>query len=376
MNIAYLSVDDPKDFKSWSGLKLKMLNTIKYLKHRVIIIGPLKNLMRIPFIINREIYKKVNIKYDSDRKFFLSKIYSAKINKLIKDKKIDIIFTSDTYLVSFLNTKIPIILWLDTTFKTYYEHYFDKIKIHKKSFEEANQLEKLALDKSKKIILTSKWAKDETIKNYKISNKKIHILPFGSNLNDMKKNKIKFNNSNLLNLISVGVDWDRKGMDKSIKITEYLNKFGVKTTLTIIGSKSKKKYPNFVRQIGFLNKNIKNDYLKLKKLYLDSDFHILMTQREACGVVYAEANSYGLFNITNDVGGVSGMIKNNFNGKLFNLNTSPKYIASYIYKIFLNKKKFFHLKKKSLEYYNEKLSWYANSFHLQKIFSRVLNNDN
>lgn len=140
--------------------------------------------------------------------------------------------------------------------------------------------------------------------------------------------------------------------------------------------KEKKKYPKFVKQIGFLNKNSKEDYLKLKKLYLNSDLHILMTQKEACGVVYAEANSYGLFNITNDVGGVRGMIKNNFNGKLFNLNTHPKKIATYIYKLFINKNKFLNLKKKSLKYYNQKLSWHRNSIRLQEIFVQSLNNDN
>ena len=115
------------------------------------------------------------------------KIHLKRIMTILKNKKIDLIFTSDTYLTSFLKTDIPIILWLDVTYKTYYNHYFDKKKFHRKSFQEANFLEKLALDKAKKIILTSSWSKKQTVKNYKINPKKIHILPFGSNLKIIRK---------------------------------------------------------------------------------------------------------------------------------------------------------------------------------------------
>jgi glycosyltransferase involved in cell wall biosynthesis len=370
MIIAYLSVDNPKDYKSWSGLKLNIYNTLKSLKHNIKIIGSLKNFNRLPFIVCRELFKIFGLKYDSDRKFYLSKAYSLKISKLLK--KIDLIFTSDTYLVSLLDTNIPIVLWLDVTFKTYYNHYFNKKKFHKKSFDEANKLEKLALDKATKIILTSEWAKKETIKNYKINPKKIHVLPFGSNL----KNSTKINLENINNnikLLSIGVDWNRKGMEKSIRITKELNKMGLKTTLNIVGCKNKKQYPDYVNQVGFLNKNLKSDIIKLKELLLESDLHILMTKKEACGVVFAEANSFGLFNITNNVGGVKGMIKNNFNGKLFHIKSKSKKIAFYIKKIFQNKKKFLQLKKQSLKYYHEKLSWKSNSLNLQKILIEAVN---
>ena len=97
-----------------------------------------------------------------------------------------------------------------------------------------------------KIILTSNWSKKETIKNYKISSKKIHVIPFGANFKENKNIKFKKNTSDYCRLISVGVDWKRKGMDKSIKITKYLNKKGIKTRLIIIGGKKEIKLPNYI----------------------------------------------------------------------------------------------------------------------------------
>ena len=374
MKIAYISIDDPKDYISWSGLKLNIYKTIKFLKHDVKILGPFKDFKRLPFVINREIFKFFNLKYDSERKKILSNLYSKKINQFILNNKIDLIFTSDSYLVSYLETKVPVVLWLDVTYKTYFEHYFKDNKIHKKSFKEANQLERLALKKATKIIVTSTWSKKETIKSYNINPKKIAVIPFGSNLNHKKKMIFRKTSNKYLDLVSIGVDWSRKGMDKAINITQNLNKKGFKTRLNIIGSiNTKKKLPPYINQLGFLNKNIKKESLKIINTLFKSDFHILMTKKEACGVVFAEANSLGVYNITNNVGGVRGMIKNNVNGKLFNLNDSVNKISKYIIRIYKNKKKFFELKKNSLIYYNTKLNWRANAPKLQSILLKAKN---
>ena len=67
MKIAYLSIDDPKDYVSWSGLKLNIYKTLKYLKHEIEIVGPLKDQKRLPYIVKRELLKLFNFKYDSER---------------------------------------------------------------------------------------------------------------------------------------------------------------------------------------------------------------------------------------------------------------------------------------------------------------------
>ena len=211
MKIAYISIDDPKDYVSWSGLKLNMFKTLKNLNNDIKVIGPFKDYKRYPFVIKREILKLFNLKYDSERNNFLSRIYSNKIKKIISKNKVDLIFTSDSYLVSHLDTNIPIVLWLDVTYKTYFNHYFKGENFHKKSFNEANNLEKLALNKAKKIIVTSNWSKKDTIKNYKVSANKIEVLPFGSNLINKKINSKKSRKKIILNLLvleSIGQERD------------------------------------------------------------------------------------------------------------------------------------------------------------------------
>ena len=80
MKIAYLSADNPTDFISWSGLKLNIYKTLKSLKHDVLPIGPLRNVNRLPFVLKREFFKKINIKYDSERKnFFIKKLFKKEL---------------------------------------------------------------------------------------------------------------------------------------------------------------------------------------------------------------------------------------------------------------------------------------------------------
>ncbi len=369
IKIAYLTVDDPKDYLSWSGLKLNMYKTLLSIGCKVDFIGPLKNFRRAPYVILREILNNFNIKYDSERKILLSKYYAKKIEKKLSKKKYDLIFTSDTYLVSYLKTDLPIILWLDVTYKTYFQHYFSKNKKHKSSFLEANKLEERSLKRSNEIILTSKWASNEAIKNYALSSKKIKVIPFGSNINHsfINKKSNKKRNYSVCNLISVGVDWKRKGMDKSIEVVKEMNLMGLKTNLTIVGAKTKKKLPNYVNMTGFLNKNNLIDRKKLIKIYQYSDFHILLSSYEACGVVFSEASSFGLFNITHDVGGISGVVKNNENGHRFKTVSNCKTIAKYIIKKFRNNKDFIKSRINSKKYFDKYLDWNVNSKILKKL---------
>ena len=127
----------------------------------------------------------------------------------------------------------------------------------------------------------------------------------------------------------------------------------------IIGVKYNKKLPkiNNVYYLGFLDKNNSSDlkyYLNiLKKMH----FNVLFSQAEAYGLVNVEASALGLYSITNDVGGISGAIKNNINGFRFNKNEKPTVIANYIIKLFNNKKRYYSKSISSRKLYEKIYNW-------------------
>ena len=104
MKIAFISVDDPRDHRSWSGLKLHILKALKKIGNEVVVLPIVPWYLKIFFKIKRNFYKIFGIKYDSERNIFLSKMYSYILEKKLKKINVDLIFTCDSYSISFLNT--------------------------------------------------------------------------------------------------------------------------------------------------------------------------------------------------------------------------------------------------------------------------------
>lgn len=376
MRILYVTTLDPNNYIAWSGLTKNIFDCLKKTSHNIKKTGPIRSKVRYIYIVKRIFYKLFNLKYDADRKICLSKIYAKKIKVFLNQKNYDLIVTSDTYTVSYLETDVPIIIWTDLTYKSWVDNYFKKKNILENSYLEANYLEKLALDKAHKIFLTSNWAIKDAIKNYGNS-AKFNKLEFGSNLN-FKLNKDKFLKNlsdkkrfKICNVISIGVDWKRKGMDTSIKVVDYMNKIGCKTHLTIVGSNQKAKSKN-LSVINFLDKNNNKQKKKLINLIQSSHFNILMSKAEGYGVVFIEASSLGLYNIAYNVGGVSGAIKNNFNGKLFNKKDNYKVIARYLVRLFNNKENYNKKSISSYNYYHQNINWTSISDKFNKMINNLI----
>jgi glycosyltransferase involved in cell wall biosynthesis len=362
--ILFLTRLDPEDIKSWSGLNYYMLNLLKK-KFDVITVGPLSNRVRYFFLIKKFFFLLFGIKFDIDRSILVAKDFAYQIKKKIEKKKYDIVLTSDTYLLSFFTTNKPIYIWTDFLFSTYYSTYYKNFRIHPNTIKEGNYCESLALKKAKKIFLTSRWSVKEAIKDYKISKNKFSIIPFGANVNPEPKRETVIKNIDnkkfkILKILSVGVSWKRKGMDKAIKLIKKINTIGQKAELYIIGSTPPKNYslPKNVFIIKFLDKNKVEDQKLLTKYFLKSHFNVLFSTAEASAVVYSEASAFGLFTITHDVGGAASIIKNNVNGFRFKIGDYDiDLIAKYILNIFNNKRRFVTKSRMSRNEYDKRLNW-------------------
>lgn len=191
-------------------------------------------------------------------------------------------------------------------------------------------------------------------------NKKIKIINFGANVaaTSIKKQLVsKISKGNICKLITIGVEWKRKGIDRAINIVKILNRIGVQAELTIISKSFRKIKENYIYQTGFLNKDNKQDKLRFQKKFREADFLILMSKAEAFGIVISEAGYYGVPSIVSNIGGLKSIVQNNVNGLKFSLKEKDKNIAITIKKIFINKKKLYKLKKNTLKNYKKNLSW-------------------
>ena len=383
IKIAYVTSEDSEDILQWSGSSLGIYNCLKKGKFTVERIGPLNNYIRKFLFILEIFFRFFKIKYDRDRNILVSKYYSRKISKKIKNRDFDFIVVHQGSLVSYLKTNIPIIIWTDLTFDLYQKNYFDNFRFfHSQSIVNGNKLESLALKKAYKVFYTSNYAKTSAINKYNINPKKINIMPFGSNINHNlnSKNLHKIIDKRiiskkiLIKFLSIGTDWNRKGMDISIKIIKKLRNIGIYCELNIVGCKKPVNYdlPDFVKIHAFLNKNILSERKKLINFYKDSHYFILLSRAEAFGLVFNEAASLGLPSIATNIGGINSLIDNN-TGILIKKNEHLKVIIKKI--INTNKNNFLYKKlsiKSFIKYKNEN-NWNTTSKKLEKI---LLKNEN
>lgn len=372
MIIGIISRANLDDKLFWSGTENSIYNNLQLQdKIKVIKIDNLNNSLRKIFAIKREYLKLIkNIKYDETYNEKISKNFSRQIENRIKSINLDYILTFDTSLVAYLKTNIPIILWTDILYSDYYEHYFGRKNISLDTLKNIKKLEKKTITKCKKVFLSSFWSLGKAKKKYKKFSKKFHHLNFGPNLKEKITNKtlhkyLANRPKKKINLITLSVEWKRKGLNKILKLNEIINQQGINCFLTVIGLKKKKFREKHLQFVGFINKNKTYGEKIISNHLLKNHFHLLFSRSEAYGLALIEANSRGVPNIAFNTGGISQIVKNNVNGKIFNQNEDLNIIANFIIKTFKNKKTY---QKLALSSYND----YQKNYNYDKIIKRFI----
>lgn len=377
MNIAIISREKIENRKFWSGTIENSYNILRNSKDIDIIkIDSLDNNLRKIFAIKREFLSFFKgEKFDETYNINVSKNYANQINSQIsKQNNLDFILSFDASLIAYIKTKVPIIFWTDLLYSDYYKHYFKKEKIYKQTKNSIKVIEKRAVSKSKYIFLSSNWAINRAKKNYLREKNKFRLMRFGPNFKkrytkSLIKTKINSKQNKVLRLITLSVDWKRKGVRSLIKLKEIIKNKKINVEILIVGSKNKQllNYDKDIKIINFIDKNQAYGENKISNLLFKSHFHILFSNAEAYGISLIEANMHGLPNITFSTGAINELIINNRNGKKFNHKVNLDIIANYLIKLFKNKKKYKELCNSS---YNEFINKYSNG----KIISDFKNN--
>jgi glycosyltransferase involved in cell wall biosynthesis len=183
----------------------------------------------------------------------------------------------------------------------------------------------LALRRSRLAIYSSAWAAKSAIDRHGGDPAKIRVLPFGANLES------GFEESELEALIPqrlarpwqfllVGVDWTRKGADIALQVVGELNRRGFPSELVVADCQPPRSMGDLSRYLkleGFLDKQTTSGHGRLAELYRSALFYFMPSRAEAYGIVYCEANAFGVPCLATDTGGVCSLIQDGVNGQCF-----------------------------------------------------------
>jgi len=373
MIVGIITAKDPWDKRSWSGTYFRMSQQIKKEFGNVVLLGPVKlsrfnfYKMQLELLVSSIAHvvfyqKRFNRLHNHIRSRYHSRFFDSKIKTTI----VDVLFAPAASVeIAHLKTGIPICYFSDTTFSLIYNYYDTFGPFSSKSVKISNEIEFLAITKSITQVYPSSWALNSAKQDYNA--KHPFLVKLGANFdkNPNKEDLIKQYDSDI-NILFVGVDWKRKGGDIALETIDYLDKKGYKVHLTVCGCTPPQKHPRMT-VIPFLDKNKQEDMLKFKNLFHEAHLFFMPTRAECFGVVFCEANAFGLPVITTDTGGTSSVIEDGVNGFILPESATSVAYADLIMKLIDDKELFRKMSNMALQKYEEELNWTRWGKEMKKI---------
>lgn len=374
IKIGFLGWFPPDDKKALSGTPHKLSEELKSIGCDILWIKiglsfKFRLYQKFVSLINKVFTKKI----DGSHSIIGAKLQSKSIDKS-NICKCDILFAPlcSEALYS-LKTDKPIIYLSDATFGIMVDYYFKGL--FNFAIKQGNKVEQKAMDLSKEIIVSSQWAANSVINDYHQSPSKVHVIEFGANIDDKDIIERKFSYQGHLHILFLGVDWKRKGGQIAVDACKWLNEHDIPTTLHIVGIKeldeSIKKLP-YIDYIGFLNKNVPEQYAKLVEVIRLCHCLLLPTLAECSAIAFCESSANGLPIFSHITGGVGNYVYDGRNGYLLPLGSTGADFGAKI-KACLENGELERMSVSAKEVYKKKLNWHVWSNKVEKIINDMLN---
>lgn len=292
--------------------------------------------------------------------------YAAQISQKLYHSNSDILLCPENAVpIAYLECRQPIVLWTDSALIGLIDVYPYLSNLCNETKRNIYALEKAALNRCALILYWSEWAAQTAINNYGIDPSKVKVVPAGANIEcnrslDDIRNIVDARSSNICKLLFLGFDWIRKGGNVALEVAKELNKMGLNTELTVVGSPpptSDEPLPSFVKLLGFISKSTPEGAQKINQLLAESHFLILPSQAECYGIVFCEANSFAVPCLATNVGGIPTIIKDKVNGKTFALEANISEYCTYIASLMTNYSEYKQLALSSFNEYQSRLNW-------------------
>lgn len=385
MKVAYATTynsQDLKEFYNWAGSGYYIAQSLKHQSISLDYMGPLEDSITVRGICKlkrhyHQIFEHKNYLRALDP--LTLENYAKQLSRKLLKIESDIVFSATITSIAHLNCTQPIVFWTDATFVSLLDSYPAYKNLCQESIEHGHTMERLALKKSALAIFTSDWAAQTAIDYYQADPAKVKVVPFGANVeNQMTVNEIKdlikSRPSNKCKLLFIGYDWIRKGGDIAVKLTQALNSAGLETELIVIGCSPpiEESAAPFVKALGVVSKSTEAGKALINRLISEAHFLILPSKAECYGLVFCEANSFGVPCLATNVGGIPTIIRDDRNGRTFDKNADINDYCQYVLHLFTNYSEYEDLALSSFNEYTSRLNWSVAGHTVRDLLETVM----
>lgn len=365
MELAYTTTFDARDIINWSGTPFYMSNT---LQQNGINIEYICNLSRQlpPFFKLKQFWKKAACGQRESPRFNIAvaKYYSEQVSKHLKNLQVDAVIAPQLNPICYLDCKQPLVLWTDALYASLLGFYPGFSNHSAESIKQGNIITQECLSRLSLAIFSSDWAARTAIEIYGAAKEKIKVVPFGANincshtLNDIRV-MLKTRSRDTVKLLFLGKHWRRKGGDIVFNVAKALHHAGQSVELNFVGCHPPKhiEIPSYIKCHGFISKRTPQGIEKISTLLRESHFLFVPSRAEAYGIVFCEANAFGLPCLTSYIGGISTVVKDHINGMTFALEAEPERYCEYIMNLMKNYSQYEELALSSFNEYETRLNW-------------------
>ena len=264
--------------------------------------------------------------------------YAREIERRARTLEVDVLFSPSSRLLAEVETEVPTVFWTGATFAAMLGFYDDFTNLAPPSLAAGHAAEAAALGRCALALYASEWGARSAVEDYGTDPAKVKVVSYGANLEggltpDEVEAVIRARDPQTCQLLCVGVDWQRKGVEVAIAAAVALNARGIPTSLSVVGCqppRGRAPLPPCVEVVGFLRKSVPAERHRLEDLYRRNHFFIVPTRAEAFGVVFCEANAFALPCLATEVGGVPTAVRDGVNGQLFALEAPGEAYAEWI----------------------------------------------
>jgi glycosyltransferase involved in cell wall biosynthesis len=379
LRIAYFTVNDPLDKRSWSGITYYLGQSLQRNIGEVDFLGPVpiprwldKTLRAVAkahrVLFKREFYTKYSL---------LLNFYAARyLARQMRGKHYDMICApASSPALAFFRGALPVIHIHDATFRCLSGAYMEFSRASPLTHWTGNYLERRALAKSDFIVYSSHWAANSALNDYGVPPERMLVRPLGANMDHVPPASLIFDKEQtpVLSLLYLAVEWERKGGIIAYETLLHLRALGIPARLIVCGCTPPASiaHPD-MEVIPFLNKNLAADHERFVGLLSTVHFLLLPTRADCSLLVACESNAYGVPAITTHVGGVPDVVTDGVNGYCLPYDARGDVYGALIASIHADKPRYHALIRSSRERYEQTLNWDRWAEDFKRVYPQVL----
>jgi glycosyltransferase involved in cell wall biosynthesis len=380
LRIGFLSSQDASDRTAWSGILFNLHRALQQHAGEVEILDSpseshfIRGLLRAISPANRFFGQNLGMMQSLPISLAYGRFYRKKILATQCDVIVAPVASNE---IGYLKTSVPVIYLSDATFSAMENYYFETADVSRVYLWQGNHLEKRAIQNATAVLYCSEWAANSAVQNYAASAGKVHVIPFGANIDSIPPRDALQQGSTdgRCRLLFVGRGWRRKGGQIAFDALIALRARNVDAELTIVGCSPPHPIDHpHVTVIPWLDQNIPEGRLALQGLYYGADFFVLPTRAECWGIVFCEASAYGLPIVATDTGGVSTVVQQNINGVLLPPSAGGQEYADVISAIWSDPARYQRLRRTTRERYESVLNWEAWGQSVRVVLENIVAN--